>query len=774
MISKRLLSLLLAICCILALIPAVPVAVEATPEKGTISVPFQQNPLYKGLVDPEIFTVNTSYRPPVYKGESDYVSMATAAKQIRKAMVNREPYVTVRCTTTDSDLSGALEEIFEKALAHTGKPKEGDYLKFTHGGWEANGSYISEGDTYYLDVSYDLYYYTTAKQEAMVDDYIDDLLDDLDLEDNSDYQKIKGIYDYITETVRYDYDHLNDSSYMLQYTAYAALVNKTAVCQGYANLFYRLAMELDVDARIIGGYGGDYYSGGPHAWNITTLDDLWYNLDATWDEGQSTYSWFLLSPGSFVDHERYSEFDTSSFHKKQPMDENDYKYDANKSNIQIDTQPKNVTVNDGERAKVTVKARGEDLTYQWYIKDPGDEKYTKSSCKKATYSLEMTSEKSGRLAYCLIKDAYGNKLKTKTISLKVNEAVKITQEPKGVAVAEGEVAKATVKATGNGLKYQWYVKDLDDDSYTKSSNTTNTYSVKMSASRSGRRVVCKITDSDGNTVKTSPVTLSQITITKQPKSVKASSGETAKTSVKASGDGLKYQWYLKNPGAEKYSKSSITGKTYSCTVNKDNNGRLVYCKITDKYGNSVKSDTASIKLSNDLKITSQPKGVAVGKDETAKATVKASGDGLKYQWYIKNPGAEKFTKSSVTGKTYSCTMNADKSGRKIYCVITDSTGAKVTSKTVTLSMIDITKQPKNAVAPDGEVIKASVSAKGSGLEYQWYIKNPDGEKFSKSSVTGKTYSCRMSEKNSGRQVYCLITDSHGNTMKSRTVALYVE
>ena len=69
MISKRLLSLLLALCCLLALIPAVPVSVQAAPDIEKISVPFQQNPLYKGLVDPEVFTSKTCYRPPVHKGE---------------------------------------------------------------------------------------------------------------------------------------------------------------------------------------------------------------------------------------------------------------------------------------------------------------------------------------------------------------------------------------------------------------------------------------------------------------------------------------------------------------------------------------------------------------------------------------------------------------------------------------------------------------------------------------------------------------------------------
>ena len=769
MLQKRLLSLLLALCCLLALIPALPVTAQATSERGSGTIPFQPNPLYEGIVDPEVFTSTIVHRPHVHNGDEDYVSLSAAAKQLRKAMVRRDDFITLHFTATADSASDALYAVSDKAMAHTGNPKEGDYLKFTYGGWEAQYYYDYSGGQYYLDVDFYLSYYTTAKQEAKMDDYVEDLLDDLDLYDNSDYQKIKGIYDYIAETVRYDYDHLYDDSYLLQYTAYAALVNKTAVCQGYANLFYRLALELDVDARIISGDGG-----GPHAWNITTLNDLWYNLDATWDEGQSKYSWFLLSPDSFYDHYRDYEYETSSFHKKYPMDENNYKYDKNKSNIQIDKQPKGVTVLDGETAKLSVEARGEGLKYQWYIKDPGDDGYTKSSCKKAEYSVKMTTAKNGRLAYCQITDAYGNKLKTKTVTLKVKETVKITQQPKGMAVAEGETAKATVKATGNGLKYQWYVKDPGADDYVKSSNTTSTYSMKMTSAKSGRKVLCKITDSDGNTVKTKSVTLSQITITKQPKNATAASGEVAKVTMKASGDGLSYQWYIKNPGGEKFSKSSVTGTTYSCKMSKDISGREVYCKITDKYGNSVKTKTVTVKLSAGPKITTQPKGKAVGDGETAKITLKATGSGLKYTWYIKDPGKSSFSKSSTTTSTYSCTMTKAKSGRQIYCVVSDSSGKKVTSNTVTLSVIDITKEPKSVMGAAGEVVKITVKATGDGITYQWYIKNPGQDSFSKSSVTSATYSCKMTAKISGRQAYCKITDKYGNTVKTKTVNLYVE
>ena len=79
--------------------------------------------------------------------------------------------------------------------------------------------------------------------------------------------------------MEYDYTNLNDDNYKLKYTAYAAMCNGTAVCQGYSNLLYRMLLEAGVDCRIISGIG---VSGG-HAWNIVRLGDLYYNVDATWD-----------------------------------------------------------------------------------------------------------------------------------------------------------------------------------------------------------------------------------------------------------------------------------------------------------------------------------------------------------------------------------------------------------------------------------------------------------------------------------------------------------
>jgi hypothetical protein len=106
--------------------------------------------------------------------------------------------------------------------------------------------------------------------------------------------------------------------------------------------------------------------------------------------------------------------------------------------------------------------------------------------------------------------------------------------------------------------------------------------------------------------------------------------------------------------------------------------------VKDKYGKTVKTDTVYLRMA--ASITTQPKTVTVKKNATAKVTVKAAGDGLKYTWYYKNKGASKFTKASTTTATYSVKMTSKVNGRQVYCVVKDKYGKTVKSSTATLKM----------------------------------------------------------------------------------------
>ncbi len=150
-------------------------------------------------------------------------------------------------------------------------------------------------------------YYTSESQEAEFVKQAQDVVSTLKKQvgdDATDYEKTCAAYDWIVKNVAYDYDNLGKSDYYLMYTAYGALVDGQAVCQGYANLFYYLLNELGVPCRIVAGTGYTGSASGPHAWNIVKLGGTWYHVDSTW--GASYAQWysgryfFLQSEANFV------------------------------------------------------------------------------------------------------------------------------------------------------------------------------------------------------------------------------------------------------------------------------------------------------------------------------------------------------------------------------------------------------------------------------------------------------------------------------------------
>ena len=357
--------------------------------------------------------------------------------------------------------------------------------------------------------------------------------------------------------------------------------------------------------------------------------------------------------------------------------------------------------------------------------------------------------------------------------------LKITTQPKTTYTKSGATAKVTVKAQGDGLTYQWYIKNAGGSKYSKSSVTSATYSAKMSSTTKDRYAYCVITDAYGNSVQTKTVRLRMAaSITTQPKNVEVAEGKTAKVTVKAAGDGLTYKWYVKNPGASKFSLSkSFAGNYYSVKMDESRDGRQVYCVVTDKYGKTVKSNVVTLSM-EPIEIVLQPTNAAAAKNKTVGVFVMAKGEDLKYQWYVAAPGSSKFSKSSVTDPYYSVAMTAARDGRKVYCLITDGDGNSVKTKTVTLTMdntigtaLKIKTQPVNATAASGKKVSTKVTATGEGLKYQWFVLSVGAEDYAKSSNTKNTYSTTMNSSRNGNLVFCVITDSHGNTVVTNTVTL---
>ena len=177
-------------------------------------------------------------------------------------------------------------EIIKNSCVHTGNQREGDTLNYGHSRYGYSfypDQYDESTGMYRHDVYITLEYRTTLAQEQTVASRVESLVRELGISGQSDYQKALAINQWLYTNVNYDYANLEDTTYTLKFTDYAALIDKVAVCQGFALAFYRLALEAGLDARYIRSAEMN------HAWNIVRINGIYYELDSTWDSNIRQY-----------------------------------------------------------------------------------------------------------------------------------------------------------------------------------------------------------------------------------------------------------------------------------------------------------------------------------------------------------------------------------------------------------------------------------------------------------------------------------------------------
>ena len=109
-----------------------------------------------------------------------------------------------------------------------------------------------------------------------------------EFEDLSDYEKIKGVHDYLVLMNRY---------VAFEGGAYSALCKGRSSCTGYAFSFYAIMRELGIPVTI--------ETGGNHAWNKVQYNGKWYNMDVTWDDNgvdEVSYAYFMRCDRDWAGH----------------------------------------------------------------------------------------------------------------------------------------------------------------------------------------------------------------------------------------------------------------------------------------------------------------------------------------------------------------------------------------------------------------------------------------------------------------------------------------
>jgi transglutaminase-like putative cysteine protease len=253
-----------------------------------------------------------------------------ASVQLRENMKARKSSTTVGINgkTDQEGLQQIIGRLIGEATEHTGKPDEGDYLLFQYASYEGHARTAVSGASPVVEIQYDLSYYDDAAQEAEVDKKVEEIMEDLDLENMTDYEKVSAIHDYICDNVEYE-AALDGSN--IRRTAYGALVEGQAVCQGYSVSLYRLLLEAGIDNRIIFGDGVSPLDiKGAHTWNIVELYGKYYYMDITWDDATGDRDYFLVPAGAGFEEEHIAgeQYGEDFFTEKYPMADKAFSVDT--------------------------------------------------------------------------------------------------------------------------------------------------------------------------------------------------------------------------------------------------------------------------------------------------------------------------------------------------------------------------------------------------------------------------------------------------------------
>lgn len=140
--------------------------------------------------------------------------------------------------------------------------------------------------------------------DAEIAEYLKDVDDDL-----TDVQKALVLHDRII--LKCEYDVMDAALGKQSYTPYGVVINQSAVCQGYAELYAYLLKCVGIESYLC---SSDTLN---HIWNILVIDGEYYYVDVTWDDpvwdvsGRVLHDNFLCSYEKFKSSHNATDYDTT-------------------------------------------------------------------------------------------------------------------------------------------------------------------------------------------------------------------------------------------------------------------------------------------------------------------------------------------------------------------------------------------------------------------------------------------------------------------------------
>ena len=471
--------------------------------------------------------------------------------------------------------------------------------------------------------------------------------------------------------------------------------------------------------------------------------------------------------------------------------------------VQVTSHPKDYSGLIGSYAEFSVKAKGDDLKYQWqYQNAKGVWKNSNAAgSDTSTMSIKITDARDGQKYRCVITQGEES-VTTDEAAIHAIRPITIQTQPTDYSGKAGEIAKFSVVAEGEELNYQWQYQNAKGTWKNSNSTGSNTSAmeIKITATRDGQKYRCVITDKDNNKIISGTAAIQvakpESVITAQPVDFTGTVGATAVFSVETAEGDYSYQWQYSKDGITWKNSNSAGYNTASMSVKitEARAGQMYRCVIK---GADIKetSEVAKIILVEPQQITisTQPQNYEGALGENAVFTVAAEGEGLTYQWQYSKDGATWRNSSSNGYNTASLSVEITekRDGQQYRCVVSDGR-TKVTSDAASVILVKqveptepveppivITKQPQDCYCYDGEEVEFSVEAKGADLSYCWTLTTDFGSEvfFLNENTSVLTYVVEKGYDNfignDNLKVRCKITDKYGNFVYSEYATIHV-
>lgn len=114
----------------------------------------------------------------------------------------------------------------------------------------------------------------------------------------NNYEKMMYIHNYIVDNTKYETQKNAHTA-----NIYGCIVNKRAICEGYARTFKYYMDKLDIPCILVSGEAvNENGNSERHAWNYVYINNNWYAIDTTWDDP------IIIGNGRITDKIKYKYF----------------------------------------------------------------------------------------------------------------------------------------------------------------------------------------------------------------------------------------------------------------------------------------------------------------------------------------------------------------------------------------------------------------------------------------------------------------------------------